>query len=41
LGEWLHGLNLDSVEYYLQVITSLNDEIKLFSKELEGIAEDK
>jgi len=38
--EWLHGLNLDSVECYLRVLTSLDDEIKLLSKELVGIAED-
>jgi transposase len=38
--EWLHGLNLDSVECYLRVLTPLDDEIKLLSKELVGIAEE-
>ncbi|MGA3112059.1 MAG: IS110 family transposase [Candidatus Bathyarchaeia archaeon] len=38
--EWLHGLNLDSVECYLRVLKPLDEEIKLLSKELVGIAED-
>jgi hypothetical protein len=33
-------LNLDSVESYLRVLKPLDDEIKLLSKELVGIAED-
>jgi transposase len=37
---WLHGLNLDSVESYLRVLKPLDDEIKLLSRELQGIAED-
>ncbi|MGA3112302.1 MAG: IS110 family transposase [Candidatus Bathyarchaeia archaeon] len=37
---WLHSLNLDSVECYLRVLKPLDDEIKLLSKELVGIAED-
>jgi transposase len=38
--EWLHGLSLDPVESYLRVMASLDDEIKLLSKELRGQAED-
>jgi transposase len=38
--EWLHGLNLGPVESYLRVLKPLDDEIKLLSKELAGIAED-
>jgi len=38
--EWLHGLNLDSVESYLWVLKPLDDEIKLLSKGLQGVAED-
>ena len=37
---WLHGLDLDSVECYLRVLKPLDEEIKLLSKELRGIAED-
>jgi transposase len=37
---WLHGVNLDSVESYLRVLKPLDDEIKLLSKELQGIAGD-
>ena len=37
--EWLHGLNLQPVESYLRVMKPLDDEIKLLSKELQGIAE--
>jgi transposase len=38
--EWLHGLNLGPVESYLRVLKPLDDEIKLLSNELAGIAED-
>jgi transposase len=38
--EWLHQLKIDSVESYLRILESLDEEIKLLSKELEGIAED-
>jgi transposase len=38
--EWLHGLNIDSVESYLRILESLDEEIKLLSKELVGVAED-
>jgi len=38
--EWLHGLSLDPVESYLRVMASLDDEIRLLSKELRGQAED-
>jgi transposase len=38
--EWLHGLSLDPVESYLRVMASLDDEVKLLSKELRGQAED-
>jgi transposase len=36
--EWLHGLSLDPVESYLRVMASLDDEIKLLSKQLLGQA---
>jgi len=36
--EWLHGLNLESVESYLRVLKPLDDEIKLVSKQLRGLA---
>ena len=35
---WLHGLNLESVESYLRVLKPLDDEIKLVSKHLRGLA---
>ena len=38
--EWLHGLNIDSVESYLRIVGILDGEVKLLSNELEGIAED-
>jgi transposase len=37
---WLHELKIDSVESYLRILESLDDEIKLLSKELVGVAED-
>ena len=37
--EWLHGLNNDSVECYLRILEFLDEEIKLLSKELVGVAE--
>jgi transposase len=38
--EWLHGLNLEPIESYLRILKPLDEEIKLLSKELRGIAED-
>jgi transposase len=38
--EWLHGLSLDPIESYLRILERLDEEIKLLSKELRGIAED-
>jgi len=38
--EWLHGLNLQPVESYVQVMKPLDDEIMLLSKELRGMAEE-
>ena len=38
--EWLHGLNIDSIESYIRILKSLDEEIKLLSKELVGVAED-
>jgi transposase len=37
--EWLHGLTIDSIESYLRILESLDEEIKLLSRELVGIAE--
>ena len=37
---WLHSLNLEPVESYLRVLGPLNDEIKLVSSQLKGIADD-
>ena len=36
--EWLHGLCFEPVESYLRVLKPLDDEIKLVSKQLRGIA---
>jgi transposase len=36
---WLHGLNIDSIECYLRILKPLDEEIKLLSGELKGIAE--
>ena len=38
--EWLHALNLEPVESYLGIVKLLDDEIKLLSKQLRGLAED-
>ena len=38
--EWLHSLNLEPVESYLRVMKPLDDEIRLLSKHLKGLAED-
>jgi len=38
--EWLHALGLEPVESYLRVIKPLDDEIRLLSKQLRGLAED-
>ncbi len=35
---WLHGLNLAPVESYLRLIGLFSEEIKLLSKELQGLA---
>ena len=37
---WLHSLNLEPVESYLRVLGPLNDEIRLVSSKLKGIADD-
>ncbi len=37
---WLHGLNLDPVESYLRLIGTFNEEIRILSRELEGLAKD-
>jgi len=36
--EWLHGLCFEPVESYLRVLKPLDDEIKLVSKQLRGLA---
>ena len=36
---WLHGLELAPVESYLRFIGLFSEEIKLFSRELQGLAE--
>jgi len=38
--EWLHGLNFEPVESYLRVLKPLDDEIRLVSRKLRGVAED-
>lgn len=38
--EWLHALSLELVESYLGVMKPLDDEVKLLSKNLRGLAED-
>lgn len=37
--EWLHGLNIDSIESYLRILERLDEEIRLLSKELCSVAE--
>lgn len=37
---WLHTLDLESVESYLRILDVLDDEVKLLSKQLKGLAED-
>jgi transposase len=37
--EWLHSLNLEPVECYLRVLKMLDDEIRLLSRQLRGLAE--
>ncbi len=37
--DWLHLLDLEPVESYLRVLGPLNDEIKLVSSQLKGIAD--
>jgi len=37
---WLHALSVEHVESYLRVLKPLDDEIKLVSKQLKGLAED-
>lgn len=37
--EWLHALSLEPVESYLRVLKPLDDEIRLLSKHLKGLAE--
>jgi transposase len=36
--EWLHALNLEPVESYLRVLKPLDDEIRLVSRQLIGMA---
>jgi len=36
---WLHALSMESVESYLRVLNVLDDEIRLLSKHLRGLAE--
>jgi transposase len=36
--EWLHALSLEPVESYLRVLKPLDDEIRLVSKRLKGLA---
>jgi transposase len=38
--EWLHALNLEPVESYLRVLKPLDDEIRLVSRQLRGVAEE-
>jgi len=35
---WLHGLDLDPVESYLRLIDTFSEEIRVLSRELEGLA---
>lgn len=35
---WLHGLNLDPIESYLRLIDTFGEEIRILSRELEGLA---
>jgi transposase len=37
--DWLHSLDLEPVESYLRVLGPLNDEIKLVSSQLKGLAD--
>lgn len=38
--EWLHSLSLEPVESYLRVLKPLDDEIRLVSRQLRGVAEE-
>jgi transposase len=38
--EWLHGLSLEPVESYLRVMKPLDEEIRLVSRQLRGLAEE-
>jgi transposase len=38
--DWLDGLNLAPVDSYLRIIRVLGEEIRVLSRELEGLAED-
>ena len=38
--EWLHRLKLEPVESYLRVMKPLDDEVKLLSKHLKGLAKE-
>ena len=38
--EWLHSLNLESVECYLRILEVLNGEIRLLSRQLRRLARD-
>jgi transposase len=38
--EWIHLLNLDPVESYLRIMRAFDDEIRLLSRQLRGLAKD-
>ncbi len=38
--DWLHKQDIDSIESYLRILEVWDEEIKMLSKELEGVAED-
>jgi transposase len=38
--EWLRSLNFESIDSYLRIMNTFNREIKLLSKQLEGLAEE-
>jgi len=39
-AEWLHSLNLESVDSYLRIMSTFNREVKFLSKQLLGVAEE-
>jgi len=38
--EWLHLLNLDPIESYLRIMRAFDDEIRLLSRQLRGLAKE-